>query len=165
MSKPELLSSTPDRPLCRTPISVNTNSVLPVAQAKTPGVSPTPPFSRPLHLIRQQIPLAPPSQYDQNLTTSHHRAAAPAHQQDECASLSQPRSTPSIRLPDPSAPTQVGSRPFAAPKRPVEPHLSQSEVLTLALTALKLQPPCPCLALSPQSLSPSLCGSNSVFLS
>ena len=117
------------------------------ATQKTPGVSPTPPFSHPLHLICQQIPLAPPSQYDQNLTTSHHHAAAPAHQQDECASLFQPHGTPSIRLPDPSVPTQVGSRPFAAPKRPVEshlpvePHLSQSEVLTLALSGSSLPVP------------------------
>lgn len=38
---------------------------------QTPGVSPTPAilFPYPLHLICQQIPLAPPSQYDQNLTT------------------------------------------------------------------------------------------------
>lgn len=132
---------------------------------QNPWSQPHPAILSPPPPDRQQIPLAPPSQYDQNLTTSHHCTAAPAYQQDERASLSQPRGTPSIRLPDPSAPTQVRSRPFAAPKRPVAPHLSQGEVLTLALTALKLQPPCACLALSPHSLTPSLCGSNTVFLS
>lgn len=55
------------------PISMNTNSILPTAQAKTLGVILTS-FSHPVHLIHQQIPLAPGSQ---NLTIAHHPAVSP----------------------------------------------------------------------------------------
>lgn len=73
----------------------------------------------------------------------------------------QPHGTPSnpSGCQIPQVPTQVGSRPFAAPKRPVESHLPVSltslRVKFFDLGPLRLQPPCPCTrAPLSQSLTP-----------
>lgn len=77
--------------------------------------------------------------------------------------------TPSIRLPDPRFQHKSDhvlrcSKASRGVSPSVEPHLlSQSEVLTLALSGSSL--PVPVWPSLPSPSPPSLCGSNSVFLS